>query len=474
MNYVSAAYLQGSTDLSAELTSIAPTSRVSVDDLYNQSAEWWLSWLTASSDSQAYNMAIHDATATFAAVVVNHAWVPLMSRIMRLLAAWRSYYLEPNMPTVLELMNAVRTGVLSAAWSDDVTEYIVEIRQRLGAVEGVYLHDRWGKHMPFANLFDFNGWMNDQLNTCGMPRVPVSPIIHANVRRINDSVANQLAMELGNVDPPPTRANDDADISDPLVVFPPPTGCTNLQRQIYEDSIDYRSLRPNFDRAYGIARDVLSMDVVSLSVDDILARPSATCVDEVLAWRLLDLAHRGDERVFDYSTGHLRPKCAYFVATRRHIDPFSRLAQSWVGLSIGLADAGSREDTFNRYWGWLIEEIRAAADADRFVQLSVEAWDALTDTLGALSGTDSALNGTYWAAKPRAAMSNEALIQLAREMYSANDDLWMVALGVLSSMPYINRKDLDNLDPTYHLPVIDDALNAAFERSQLIDESIPQ
>ena len=97
--------------------------------------------------------------------VDNNAWVPLFKRMTRLTRyEMEAMGDEPREGMrVYDVMREIRSaGALSEeaqGWPEPMRAYVADVRRRLGACKGTWLHDEYGKRAPFETIFAFNAWM---------------------------------------------------------------------------------------------------------------------------------------------------------------------------------------------------------------------------------------------------------------------------------------------------------------------------
>ncbi len=215
VKYVSQAMRRASLALLYHLTDLSERGQ-SVPDLFNQKDTWWKDWLRLGNDAPAalglspelmahldpaptipdnvtdLDQVIAYAAGTFKTAVCNTAYVPLFSRLQRLIKAEIRNRRAPEAPvplagpsaaTVLPPAYLVLQHLRSAEpseradWPEWLNAYINDIRRRLGAKCKTYLHDDWGKGMAFQDLFAFNYWMQLEFERLETRRIALSPVM---------------------------------------------------------------------------------------------------------------------------------------------------------------------------------------------------------------------------------------------------------------------------------------------------------
>jgi hypothetical protein len=130
-----------------------------------------------------FDQVLNYAGHTLRTAVDNNAWVPLFSRLARLL--------KHELAAMPDAQGIKTYDVLSAArwpqrpdlhgWPHSVRALIAEVRRRLDASLDTCLHDEYGKRLDFPTLFAFNYWMQQRFEALGQRRMRLSPIF--DVRR---------------------------------------------------------------------------------------------------------------------------------------------------------------------------------------------------------------------------------------------------------------------------------------------------
>ena len=130
-----------------------------------------------------FDQVLSYAAITFSTVVTNNVWVPLFPRLARLTKATIQSYNLKNV-SAFDVINTIRSAEPNIDDFKDprIKDYIVDVRTRLGAIQGVYIHDEWGKdENRFILVLQFNYWMQKSLETLAQKRIRLMPVF--NVRR---------------------------------------------------------------------------------------------------------------------------------------------------------------------------------------------------------------------------------------------------------------------------------------------------
>ncbi len=226
VHYVSRALRRASLALLRHLVVRASTD-VPVPDLFHQKDTFWKDWLRLATqgaatvgrlpgveavqdvmgpppappvDVVALDQVVAYAAVTFRTAVLNNAYVPLIPRLTRLVkTTLRARALEadggPPLPEAYVVMSQLRSKAPAFhGWPAWLREFADDVRRRLDMTLGEYLHDDWGKKLPFDRLFSFNMWMQRQFEDLGARRIALSPVF--SVRRAHVRLDKRVLISL--------------------------------------------------------------------------------------------------------------------------------------------------------------------------------------------------------------------------------------------------------------------------------------
>ena len=134
-----------------------------------------------------FDQVVSYASKTFATVVKNNAWVPLIPRLKRTTGLFVRSHSDDNETklTAYDLLFRIRSKnpVFDdlPVWASD---YAKEVRRRLGMRPDEYLHDEYGKKKDFHDVFMFNFWLQDLLKRHHGRRIALSPIIQVDRKHV--------------------------------------------------------------------------------------------------------------------------------------------------------------------------------------------------------------------------------------------------------------------------------------------------
>jgi len=134
-----------------------------------------------------FDQVVSYAATTFATVVKNNAWVPLIPRLKRTTGLFVRSHSDNNETklTGYDLLLRIRSKNPTfddlPEWASD---YAQEVRRRLGMRADEYLHDDYGKKMVFHDVFMFNFWLQGLLKRHHGRRIALSPIIKVDRKHV--------------------------------------------------------------------------------------------------------------------------------------------------------------------------------------------------------------------------------------------------------------------------------------------------
>jgi len=148
-----------------------------------------------------FDQVISYAATTFATVVKNNAWVPLIPRLKRTTGLFVRSHSDDNEAklTAYDLLFRIRS---KNPTFDDLPEWASDfardVRRRLGMRANEYLHDDYGKKMDFHDVFMFNFWLQDLLKQHHGRRIALSPILKVDRKhvRLDIKVLTRIARSL--------------------------------------------------------------------------------------------------------------------------------------------------------------------------------------------------------------------------------------------------------------------------------------
>lgn len=115
------------------------------------------------------------AAGTFATVVQNNAWVPLVPRLVRLT---KSLFNEGCNLKVYDIVKQLRSKNPDyTGWPPEAEQYARNVRERLKLADGMCLYDEYGHTIPFGVILRFNYWMQAELVRINAKRISLSPVI---------------------------------------------------------------------------------------------------------------------------------------------------------------------------------------------------------------------------------------------------------------------------------------------------------
>ena len=168
-----------------------------VPDLFRQNTTFWKNWLRLGSgaageavpanlgpapamptDVVELDQVIAYAAVGFQTAVCNNAYVPLIPRLTRLIKAELRNRDDPDAPLWMTVITQLRSKQPQyTGWPAWLRAYIEGVRARLLVPEDKYVHDEWGKTLPFPDLFAFNVWMQRRFMALEARRIALSPVI---------------------------------------------------------------------------------------------------------------------------------------------------------------------------------------------------------------------------------------------------------------------------------------------------------
>jgi hypothetical protein len=157
---------------------------------------------------------------TYATVVSNSFWVPLLPRIERLVKL-----LAKEIGTELprwEIMNAVRGGVVPGNWSDAEKGIAMTIRTQLNAKDTI--GPKYGLDCAFSDLFAFYKWMQTEFDRLGakqMRLIPLTRVKRHHIRLDRKVLESLLFKHVPADDPDMTKLMSIRKGMDPRLDLPP-------------------------------------------------------------------------------------------------------------------------------------------------------------------------------------------------------------------------------------------------------------
>lgn len=256
VNVVSRALRRSSLVFNAYLTDLLHRGVNDIPDMYNQKDTYWKRWLTVGTirdkenrllwpspdvepvytrvhalvgklygattggDDAMYlraapkhfDQVLNYAGHTFSTAVANNAWVPLFARLQRVTKELlrTRFSVKGETYNVMKAIRGCDDPTLHPsfkAWPEELQRYIVDVRARLGAVEGKYLADDHGKTvMAFGDVMRFNYWMQTILGECGARRIALSPVFNVHRAHVRLDKKTLLAI-LGDLFPADKNMN---------------------------------------------------------------------------------------------------------------------------------------------------------------------------------------------------------------------------------------------------------------------------